>query len=70
MKTEEIHLVDPDLWKGGKNELWLYIVWVDKVGPKKSQPAENSYLSHQLCMHLWLIILTELTTHCFNAVNA
>ena len=39
-------LVDPNLWKGGKNELWHCIVWVGKVRPKRSQPAENSCSSH------------------------
>ena len=34
------------LWKGGKNELWHYIVWVSKE--KRSQPTENICLFHKL----------------------
>ena len=30
-----IHLVNPDLWKGIKNELWQYIIWIGKMRPKK-----------------------------------
>ena len=52
---------DPDLWKGGQNELRQYIVWFGKVRPKKktkrSQPVPTSPTMHLLLIKYIKILL-------------
>ena len=43
------------LMERGENKLWYYIIWVGKMRPKKSQPAENICWIHQMYLAFYIL---------------